>query len=339
MAAAGFKGRDARARLLTARRRADSRRATGGGQAMDATALERMDPAAACARYAAIRDRLPAAHFPDAAKRVADLAAVADLFDAFVLDGFGVLNIGEAAIPGAPARMAALRAAGKRLIVLTNGATRPMAATVAKYRGLGFDFTAAEIVSSRDALAQALAARDDALLWGFAATARSAIGELAPRALLLGDDPAAYDAAEGFALLSGDAWSPARQALLLAALRARPRPVLVGNPDLVAPREDGLSPEPGLHAHALWDATGAPCAFYGKPFANVFDLARAKLGPDIAPQRVAMVGDTLHTDILGGAAAGWRTVLVRAHGLLRDLDADVLIRETGITPDFIAETT
>jgi len=310
-----------------------------GDGGMDATTALRMDAADACARYAAIRDRLPAATFPQASRRIADLSEAADAIDAFVLDGFGVLNVGDAAIPGAPARVAALRAAGKRLIVLTNGATRPVSATVAKYRAMGFDFAARDIVSSRDALAQALAARGDRLLWGFAATAHSALDQLAPRTLLLGDDAEAYDRAEGFALLSGDAWTPSRQALLLAALRARPRPVLVGNPDLVAPREDGLSLEPGLHAHALWDATGAPCAFYGKPFANVFDLARAKLGPDIAPQRVAMVGDTLHTDILGGAAAGWRTVLVRAHGLLRDLDADALIRETGITPDFIAETT
>ncbi len=306
---------------------------------MGVTTAQRMDAAAACARYEAIRARLPAAIFPDSARRIADLSEAADAFDAFVLDGFGVLNVGEAAIPGAPARIAALRAMGKRLIVLTNGATRPVAATVAKYRAMGFDFTASDIVSSRDALAQALAARDDRLLWGFAATEQSALDELAPRTILLGDDAAAYDAAEGFALLSGDAWTPARQALLLAALRRRPRPVLVGNPDLVAPREDGLSLEPGLHAHALWDATGRPCAFYGKPFANAFDLVRAKLGPDIAPQRIAMVGDTLHTDILGGAAAGWRTILVRAHGLLKDLDADALIRQTGLTPDFIAETT
>ena len=52
-----------------------------------------------------------------------------------------------------------------------------------------------------------------------------------------------------------------------------------------------------------------------------------------------MVGDTLHTDVLGGAAAGWRTVLVTGLGLVRELDVEAAIRESGIRPDFIVETT
>ena len=34
-----------------------------------------------------------------------------------------------------------------------------------------------------------------------------------------------------------------------------------------------------------------------------------------------MVGDSLHTDILGGAAAGMTTVLITDHGLFRGQDA------------------
>ena len=52
-----------------------------------------------------------------------------------------------------------------------------------------------------------------------------------------------------------------------------------------------------------------------------------------------MVGDTLHTDILGGAAAGLRTVLVTDHGLLKGMNASDLIQRSGIVPDFIAATT
>jgi HAD superfamily hydrolase (TIGR01450 family) len=304
---------------------------------MTDSAAPRLDAASACARYEAIRARLPAARFPAASRRAGSLADIADEIDAFVLDGFGVLNVGERAIPGAPARVAALRAAGKRVLVLTNGATRPTPEASAKYARLGFALAPDAVVSSRDALALALAAHS-ARRWGFAATAASAIEALAPGALLLGDDPAPYAAAEAFALLSGDAWGPARQALLLDALRARPRPVLVGNPDLVAPREDGLSLEPGFWAHQIADETGIAPAFYGKPFPDAFAMAAARLGP-VDPRRVAMVGDTLHTDILGGAAQGWRTVLVLDHGLLRGLDADRPIAESGIVPDFIVETT
>jgi ribonucleotide monophosphatase NagD (HAD superfamily) len=200
-------------------------------------------------------------------------------------------------------------------------------------------FAAADVVSSRDALAAALAARTGGVVWGFAAMPDSDIARLAPGALLLGDEPADYARADGFALLSANAWTAGRQALLRAALLARPRSVLVGNPDLVAPREDGLSLEPGFHAHRLWDETGVVPEFYGKPFPHVFRLAAARLPPGIDPRRVAMVGDTLHTDILGGAAQGWRTVLVKRHGLLRDLDHVALIQETGIVPDWVIETT
>ena len=299
----------------------------------------RLDAAAACARYEAVRDRLPIARFPAAAREAPDLSALAAEIDVFVLDGFGVLNVGDSPVPGAPERMAELRAMGKRLIVLTNSATHPSRETAAKYAKLGFDFAMEDIVSSRDALAAALAASPGRLRWGVACTPRSKIGELAADAFSLLDDPDAYDAAEGFVLLSGDDWTPARQAMLEDALRRRPRPVLCGNPDLVAPRETGLTLEPGFHAHAMQDATGAAPLFYGKPFADAFALAAARIAPGVSPARVAMVGDTLHTDILGGAAQGWRTVLVRAHGLLKDLDHHALIARTGIVPDYVVETT
>jgi HAD superfamily hydrolase (TIGR01450 family) len=301
--------------------------------------LPRLDPAAACARYEAIRPRLPAARFPDRPHQAPDLSALADEIDVFVLDGFGVLNVGEAPVPGAPERMAALKAMGKRLIVLTNSATQPSRETERKYAKLGMDFAVEDIVSSRDALAAAMAARTDRLRWGVACAPESEIAELAPDAFPLLDDPEAYDRAEGFVLLSANAWTRARQEMLVAALTARPRPVLVGNPDLVAPREDGLSLEPGFYAHELQDRCGVAPTFYGKPYPDAFAMAAARAPAGVQPGRIAMVGDTLHTDILGGAAQGWRTVLVRAHGLLKDLDHHRLIAETGITPDFIVETT
>lgn len=53
-------------------------------------------------------------------------------------------------------------------------------------------------------------------------------------------------------------------------------------------------------------------AFYlsGKPFPWSFRRGLAALG-DVAPGRVAMVGDQLFTDIMGARRAGLKTVLVR----------------------------
>jgi len=299
---------------------------------------ERLDAGWVCRRYEEIRPRLPNAGFPKVSRRIEHLGELIDEIDVFVLDGYGVLNVGKSGVPGAPQRVAALRAAGKRVIVLTNGATHPVAHSIERYRGLGFEFSRDEIVSSRDALARAMANRQNRC-WGFAATDLSEIGELAANSLRLRDDPAEYDAVDGFVLLATGDWNRVRHDLLLASLRTRPRPVLVGNPDLVSPREDGLGAEPGLYAHEIADLTGCVPEFYGKPFANAFELVRERLGPDVPGHRIAMVGDTLQTDILGGAGMGWRTVLVMGHGLLKGFEVDSLDQISDIRPDFIAETT
>ncbi|MDO6461960.1 HAD-IIA family hydrolase [Granulosicoccaceae sp. 1_MG-2023] len=305
----------------------------------DPTLLDGPAPtaSAAIARYEAIRDRLPQACFPAGAQYRAHLEELADEFDCFVLDGFGVLNIGAETVPGAVERVLALKAMGKQVRVLTNGASFPVSVTRAKYQGWGLEFAANEVVSSRDALARELALHQDKC-WGFAALEKSALSELADNHILLGDDPADYDRCDGFVLLGTGNWSSQRQQLLSQALAAQPRPVLTGNPDLVAPQPGGLSREAGLYAHALADAGLAEPEFFGKPFDNAFALIRETLS-GIDPQRIAMVGDTLHTDILGGAQAGWRTVLVTGHGLLKGLDAEHAIESSGIRPDFIVPTT
>ena len=52
---------------------------------------------------------------------------------------------------------------------------------------------------------------------------------------------------------------------------------------------------------------------------------------------ILMVGDTLHTDILGGNKFGVNTCLVLS-GNTRAKSAEVRIRAKGIIPDFICES-
>ena len=51
-----------------------------------------------------------------------------------------------------------------------------------------------------------------------------------------------------------------------------------------------------------------------------------------------MVGDTLHTDILGGHAAGLSTVLITGHGLFRQGNVEETMKKTGIIPDYMTVT-
>ena len=277
------------------------------------------------ARYEAVRARLPAADFVGAPRSAASLEAVAPEVDAFVFDAFGVLNVGDTPIPGAAARLAALRAGGHAIRVLSNAASAPHAATVAKLRRLGMDVAPEEVVTSRDA---ALAALDDRL-WGCVAAPGDDLSDVPGRAVRV-TDRTGFDAVEGVLILSSADWDDARQAALAASLVANPRPVVVANADLAAPREGAFSREPGFYGHLLADA-GVAVRFFGKPFAEVFAMVEATL-PGVAPDRIAMCGDTLHTDILGAAARGWRTVLVERDGMFAGAEAGGYAARAGIVP-------
>lgn len=293
-----------------------------------------IDPAKAFAAYLNIRHRLPLAAGEGVGERAGFMDIVAP-YDLILFDAYGVLNVGETAISGAAATVAALRSAGKSVAVVSNSAAYPKAHMMARYQTLGFDFAETEVVTSRDALLKRIA-QEPKRRWGVMLNPDVALGELAALdAVVLTNDPAPYDQVEGFLLVGADGWNEHRQSLLETALGRVPRPVFVGNPDLVAPRENGLSLEPGWFAHKLADTTKIVPSFLGKPFPEVFDLAMERFGAGISPSRVLMVGDTLHTDVLGGSQAGFATVLVTDHGSLVGLDVEDAIKQSGIIPDYI----
>ncbi len=299
-----------------------------------------MDTHSAFQRYESIRATLPRAEFPQSSRSGHDLSDTTDDFDAYILDAFGVLNRGETAIDGAVDRMADLRAAGKRLIVLTNAASYSKSEILAKYHRLGFDFDRSEVVSSRDVAFANLPQLPPSKVWAAVAAQGDDFND-APASVPivhLADEPDLLHTAGGFLLLSSARWNAPDGAVLAQALNDNPRPLVVANPDLVAPREGGLSLEPGLIAHTIIAHAGAKATFYGKPYGNAFTAALDRLA-GIPLHRIAMVGDTLHTDVLGGAAAGIRTILVTDHGLFRGHDIEPFVAKCGIRPDWIVATT
>ncbi|MDX5412391.1 MAG: TIGR01459 family HAD-type hydrolase, partial [Rhodobacterales bacterium] len=230
---------------------------------MSATMTAAMTAAGAFDTYQAVRHRLPQARFPASGESAADLTGIADRFDIFLLDAFGVLNVGETAIPGAVDHVTALQRAGKHVMVVSNAAGYPKRFLMARLDRLGFAFSADHVLSSREVLLDHLR-HEPPRHWGLMADPAYGLEELEGLpATILADDPAAYDAAEGFAFLGSGTWTDHHQRLLSDSLRRQPRPVLVGNPDIVAPREGGLSLEPGHFAHDLADQTGTLPHFFG----------------------------------------------------------------------------
>ncbi|MBA3447065.1 MAG: TIGR01459 family HAD-type hydrolase, partial [Pseudaminobacter sp.] len=226
-------------------------------------------------RYEEIRPRLPA--MPDGVetRTASGLSEIASEFDVFFFDAFGVLNVGDSVIPGAPERIAALRASGKSVFVVTNAATQDRFALQRKYAAMGFDFTQDEIVSSRAILTASLAHVGDVAQWAVMLPDGGSRDGLPSNVLTLDGDTALFWDADGYLFLSSKGWDAQRQERLVARLQKRPCPVLVGNPDLVAPREYGLSKEPGFFAHDILDRTGCAVRFFGKPFGNAFETAIA----------------------------------------------------------------
>lgn len=296
--------------------------------------FEDFDAGSAFAFYESVRESLPHASFPQRSTQAAGLLDIADHIDVFVFDAYGVLNVGSTPIAGASNTVEALRKRGKQVFVLTNAATFPFAHSIKKFKTLGYDFLPHEIVSSRMA-AQNWIAEQDIQRWGVMGKSDSDPADFGVETRLLGDDRDVYDWAEAFLLLSTWDWNEERQNLLNEAYQTRPRPMVVANPDVIAPIETRFSTEPGFIGHRISRQFGVDVMFHGKPFPSVFEIIMDKLDAQQDRSRIAMVGDTLHTDVLGGAAQGWSTVLVSDHGLFRGQDVAEPIATSKITPRFI----
>ncbi len=274
-----------------------------------------------------------------------NLLEIEDAFDVLLLDGFGVLNVGDQIIPEMPPIIRQLQDRGKQVFVLTNAGSCASYVTAQKYPSMGYNIEPEYVISSRDALECALKSHPLTLhnkLWGAITLPEARLADLPARTIYLANDDA-FDHVDGFLFLGALTWNSTRQAALIRSLQQRPRPILLGNPDMTAPQADQFSVEPGYYTLALADIEGVELTRFGKPFQEVYAIAYQRICevlakhhlPQVAKERVLMVGDTLHTDILGGNGAGMKTALMTDWGFLRGHDANVYINQSGITPDFV----
>lgn len=242
---------------------------------------------------------------------VGGVAALADRYDAFILDLWGTLHNGIAPLPGAVDALERLHAAGKRMILLSN-APRRVTPVVARMTEIGLPPGLYDgVVTSGEEAWQAMEARADPF---YAA--------LGPRCYHIGSarDHSALDglaltpvrdiAAADFILNSGPpGWNDtlADYEELLQAARARDLPMVCGNPDLVVMVGDKAALCAGALAER-YEAIGGRVSWHGKPFAAVYAKCLALL--DLPPSRVLAVGDSLRTDIAGARGAGLDSLLV-----------------------------
>ncbi len=217
-----------------------------------------------------------------------------------ILDMDGVLYKGDDVVPGAAEAISALRAGGMDLIALTNNARATSKAYSDKLAAMGIEFPPEDIITAGQAAARYLVGLEPAPKV-FIAGSETLRHELLSAGAVESEEPdfvvAGIDLDMKLETLSKAVGHLHRGAKLIAS-----------NPDTLLPVADGIEPEAGAVVAFLEAASGQTAYVAGKPNRAIFDQALAKLSLDGAS--VAVVGDTLETDIAGATAAGLRSILV-----------------------------
>jgi len=288
-----------------------------------------LDPVTVFQKYESLRSRLPNFNNPTTTIEINSILELVSEIDVFVFDAYGVLNIGEELIPGADLALKTLRNMDKQVRVLTNAASYNKSEAEKKFLDLGLYFTAEEIITSRDAALENVTPR----LWGVITTEHDNLSDLKTEYIRLTDTQLDFDKVDGFLFLSTNDWNSKKQLLLRDSISKNERPVIIANADLVAPRENGFTLEPGFYGHDLMDLGASKVEFFGKPYSAVYKLLAKSLS-EIPGDKIAMFGDSLHTDILGAAAQGWKTVLVTKDGLFSGFDTKSFCEVSRIFPNW-----
>ena len=287
-------------------------------------------------------DWFPAVNNPqEVPQYISGIAEIMDQFELIMLDSYGVLCRGLTPIAGAVEAMTTLRQAGKKFCVVSNDTMTNRRVAVEKYAERGFDFLDGEIVTSLDITENWLKSLESPEEWAYIAPLTHPSNELLTGMTNLnalhGVIP---EGIKGILFLASTTWNTQWQTNLEQSARGRQFNLVIGNPDMGAPVASGetigLYATPGYFADRLVTATHqvATPLLLGKPGAAIFREVAKQYGVT-DPAKVLMVGDTLYTDILGGNAMGFKTLLLEC-GVYQGSVIEEVIADAGIVPDFIA---
>lgn len=248
--------------------------------------------------------------------RLAGVRELAPRHDGFLLDQWGVLHDGGAALPGALDCLARLREAGKRVVILSNSG-RSGAANGTAMRRFGIEPHLYDaVVTAGDDARQALLERSDpfhrALGRRALVIARDEEVSLAADfGLTAVHDPASADLVLVLSLDAGRRTVGDYEALLAAA-RTRDLPMVCANPDVAIVRPGAVVEAPGAIARR-YEAMGGKVRYHGKPDAGIYARALAVLARSgVAAPRAVALGDSIVHDVGGARNAGLACALVAA---------------------------
>jgi HAD superfamily hydrolase (TIGR01450 family) len=238
-------------------------------------------------------------------------------YHTLLLDAYGVLVNAAGALPGAAALLAYLDVRGQPYYILSNAASRAPEALARAFAKFGLAIPAARIITSGSLLAPYFAEQGlsglrfhvlgPAPAWQYAHAAGAKVVDY-------------QDEAEGL-IIADQAGFPVFESMdavlsqILKRLDAsQPTPLILCNPDLIYPlAKERLGFTAGglaaMFEAVLQERYGDDAPRFvrlGKPYRPIFEIAATRA----ATRDLLMVGDQLHTDILGAHNFGIDAALV-----------------------------
>lgn len=265
-----------------------------------------------------------------------------DQYDVFVLDLYGVIWKGTEFFPRALEHMISLREDGKKIILLSNYPC--LSATVEKMweakgmiKGVHYD----SLMTSGQAAHNLMVKKEKKVYYWLLGYHPLDIFVGTPYVKAKSPQAADIIFAGEPLLFTQKGWkeqaSIGRYAAAMDKLLALKKPMLCVNPDQLSHSNQvgGMAVRAGALAD-YYEQHGGTVRYIGKPDPYLFEAALANETVDRS--QVAMVGDMLETDILGGRNAGIGTILtlcgVTYERMLKAGETDILrfAEKTGIVP-------
>lgn len=240
-------------------------------------------------------------------------------FRGVLCDLDGVVYRAHEACPGAVEGITAAREHGVRVLFMTNNASRTPDDVAEQLTGLGLPTTAQEVLTASQVAAALVAQEHPTVAAGgggaVLAVGGPGVGAALGESGLTWVDPTKVRAAlaaepvQVDVVVQGYGPAVAVADLTEAAYAVAEGAVWVAtNDDATLPTERGLAPGNGSLVAAVRHATGAEPRVVGKPHAQAYREALARLG--LPREECLMIGDRLDTDIAGARAVGLSSALV-----------------------------
>jgi HAD superfamily hydrolase (TIGR01459 family) len=245
----------------------------------------------------------------DSPEIIGSLEDVSKAYSAILCDVWGVVHNGERHFPAAASALAAARAAGHPVVLITNSPRRNVD-VVAQMNAIGVPSSAYDrVVTSGDVTRDLIADGPRKIFH---------IGADRDFTLYDGLDVELVEEFEASGvvctgLFDDEVEKPEDYTELLRRLRARNLPFICANPDIMVERGERIIWCAGALARD-YAQLGGRTLIAGKPYAPVYDVAMKEVadivGQPVERSRVLAIGDGMMTDVKGAVDNGFDVLYV-----------------------------